>query len=101
MLRRLRADGIDAPALFLTAMGQPGELTEKLRRIGAVALDTPTVGESTRRRVIEAAELILFSRVLEMTGGNKAKAARWLGVARQTVRDKWLQFDLRPPTDDE
>ncbi len=40
-------------ALFLTAMAQPGELTEKLRRIGAIALDTPTVGEPIRRRVIK------------------------------------------------
>ena len=41
-------------ALFLTAMAQPGELTEKLRRIGTIALDTPTVAEPVRRRVIEA-----------------------------------------------
>ncbi len=41
-------------ALFLTAMAQPAELTEKLRRIGAIALNTPTVGEPIRRRVIEA-----------------------------------------------
>ena len=40
-------------ALFLTAMAQPGELTEKLRRIGTIALDTPTVAEPVRRRVIE------------------------------------------------
>ncbi len=41
-------------ALFLTAMAQPGELTEKLRRVGVIALDTPTVAEPVRRRVIEA-----------------------------------------------
>ncbi|PND55789.1 patatin [Mycobacterium sp. ENV421] len=41
-------------ALFLTAMAEPGELTEKLQRIGRIALDTPTVGEAVRRRVIEA-----------------------------------------------
>ncbi len=40
-------------ALFLTAMAQSGELTEKLRRIGTIALDTPTVAEPVRRRVIE------------------------------------------------
>jgi nitrogen regulation protein NR(I) len=48
-------------------------------------------------RVLEAAEQILFSRALELSGGNQAKAARWLGVARQTVREKWLHFGLRPP----
>ncbi|MEZ0359218.1 patatin-like phospholipase family protein [Mycobacterium sp. SA01] len=41
-------------ALFLTAMAEPGELTEKLQRIGRIALDAPTVGEAVRRRVIEA-----------------------------------------------
>lgn len=46
---------IDAiSALFLTAMAEPGELTEKLQRIGRIALDTPTVSEAVRRRVIEA-----------------------------------------------
>ncbi|KDF00895.1 patatin [Mycolicibacterium aromaticivorans JS19b1 = JCM 16368] len=41
-------------ALFLTAMAEPGELRDKLQRIGRVALDTPTVSEAVRRRVIEA-----------------------------------------------
>lgn len=41
-------------ALFLTAMAQPGELKDKLRRIGTIALSTPTVAEPVRRRVIEA-----------------------------------------------
>ncbi len=46
---------IDAiSALFLTAMAEPGELTEKLQRIGRIALDTPSVSEAVRRRVIEA-----------------------------------------------
>ncbi len=50
--------------------------------------------------MVEAAESILYRRVLELSDGNKAKAARWLGVARQTIRDKWLQFGLVPPTDE-
>jgi NTE family protein len=40
-------------ALFLTAVSQPGELPEKLQRIGKIALNTPTVAESVRRKVIE------------------------------------------------
>jgi NTE family protein len=40
--------------LFLTAMMQPNTTTtEKLQRIGAVALSTPTVSEQVRREVIE------------------------------------------------
>ena len=40
--------------LFLNAMAEPGELPEKLRRIGAVAAGAATVAEPVRRRVIEA-----------------------------------------------
>lgn len=40
--------------LFVTAMSQPGSVAEKLRRIGSVALQTSTVAEPVRRRVIEA-----------------------------------------------
>jgi len=39
--------------LFLTAMTQPGSKTEKLQRIGSVALSTGTVPEIVRREVIE------------------------------------------------
>jgi len=39
--------------LFLTAMTQPGSKTEKLQRIGSVALATETVAEIVRREVIE------------------------------------------------
>lgn len=46
---------IDAvTALFLAAVSEPGELSEKLRRIGTIALQTPTVTEAARRKVIEA-----------------------------------------------
>jgi DNA-binding NtrC family response regulator len=56
-------------------------------------------GESqdVHSKVVEAAEFVLYSRVLELSEGNQAKAARWLGVARQTVRDKWQHFSLRLP----
>ncbi|MGV0849804.1 patatin-like phospholipase family protein [Mycolicibacterium phlei] len=39
--------------LFLRAMTEPGSTTEKLQRIGAVALSADTVAEPVRRRVIE------------------------------------------------
>lgn len=39
--------------LFLTAMTQPGSKTEKLQRIGSIALSTETVPEIVRREVIE------------------------------------------------
>lgn len=40
--------------LFLAAMTRPGSKTEKLQKIGAIALSTETVSESVRRDVIAA-----------------------------------------------
>jgi nitrogen regulation protein NR(I) len=51
-------------------------------------------------QVLEAAERILLTRAIELAQGNQAKAARWLGIARQTVREKLTQFGLRPSQDE-
>jgi nitrogen regulation protein NR(I) len=53
--------------------------------------------DNVHAKVIDAAERLLFARALELSGGNQAKAARWLGVARQTVREKQIHFGLRAP----
>ncbi|MGE2689646.1 patatin-like phospholipase family protein [Mycolicibacterium pulveris] len=42
----------DITGLFLNAVTQPGTKAEKLQRIGAVAVSTPTVAEPVRREVI-------------------------------------------------
>ncbi len=47
--------------------------------------------------VIEAVERHLFARAIELAQGNQAKAARWLNVSRQTMREKLTLFGLRPP----
>jgi DNA-binding NtrC family response regulator len=46
--------------------------------------------------VIEAVERQLFARAIERAQGNQAKAARWLNVSRQTMREKLTYFGLRP-----
>src|SRR6266478_4840257 len=47
-------------------------------------------------RVLEAAEREVFSRAIELAQGNQAKAARWVGVSRLTMREKLIQFGLHP-----
>ena len=47
-------------------------------------------------RVIEAAERELFTRAFQQAQGNQAKAARWLGVSRITMKAKLVQFGLHP-----
>ena len=38
----------------------------------------------------------LFGRAIELAHGNQAKAARWVGVSRLTMREKLIQFGLHP-----
>jgi nitrogen regulation protein NR(I) len=47
-------------------------------------------------RLLQAAEREIFSRAIERAQGNQAKAARWVGVSRLTMREKLIQFGLHP-----
>jgi nitrogen regulation protein NR(I) len=47
-------------------------------------------------RLLKEAERQLFSRAFELAQGNQAKAARWVGVSRLTMREKLIQFGLHP-----
>jgi nitrogen regulation protein NR(I) len=47
-------------------------------------------------RLLQAAEKQLFSRAIELANGNQAKAARWVGVSRLTMREKLVQFGIHP-----
>jgi nitrogen regulation protein NR(I) len=47
-------------------------------------------------RVLETAERELFRQAIELAQGNQAKAARWLGVSRITMKAKLLQFGFHP-----
>ena len=47
-------------------------------------------------RVIETAEREVFTRAIKQAQGNQAKAARWLGVSRVTMKAKLDEFGLHP-----
>ncbi len=51
--------------------------------------------------VVETAERELFTRAIQQAGGNQAKAARWLGVSRITMKAKLVQFGLYHGKDSE
>ena len=51
--------------------------------------------------LIEAAERELFSQAIQLAQGNQAKAARWLGISRFTMREKLNRFGLHPGRSDE
>ncbi len=65
----------------LLAAAQSGELTE------------------VHARVLESAERELFRRAIDLARGNQAKAARWLGVSRITMKAKLVQFGFHPGTE--
>src|SRR6185436_6335590 len=52
--------------------------------------------DDAHARLLHAAEKEIFSRAIELAQGNQAKAARWLGVSRLTMREKLLQFGIHP-----
>ena len=55
--------------------------------------------EDVYAEVIAVAERELLSQVIELTAGNQAQAARWLGISRLTLREKLRQYALHPGQD--
>ena len=55
--------------------------------------------DDAHSRLVVACERELFSRAIELAHGNQAKAARWVGVSRLTMREKLIQFGLHPGRD--
>ncbi len=70
-----------------TIAGYFNELLERAHR-GEV--------EGIHAVMFEAMECELFTRAIQLAQGNQAKAARWLGVTRTTMREKLAHFGLRP-----
>jgi len=50
-------------------------------------------------RLMHTAEREIFARAIDLAQGNQAKAARWLGISRLTMREKLMQFGLHPAQD--
>jgi DNA-binding NtrC family response regulator len=52
--------------------------------------------DDVHARVVEAAEREVFARAIQAANGNQARAARWLGISRITMKAKLVQFGLHP-----
>jgi nitrogen regulation protein NR(I) len=50
-------------------------------------------------RALAMMERELFTRAIQQAHGNQAKAARWLGISRITMKAKLIQFGLHPSQD--
>lgn len=51
---------------------------------------------SAHRNVIETVERRLLQRALDLTRSNQAKASRWLGISRFTLREKLRHYGIHP-----
>ncbi len=47
-------------------------------------------------QILAAAEKAILGQAIELAHGNQAKAARWLGISRLTLREKLTQLGLHP-----
>ena len=52
--------------------------------------------EGIHGSILEEVERELFSQAIGQAQGNQAKAARWLGISRLTMREKLQRFGLHP-----
>jgi DNA-binding NtrC family response regulator len=50
-------------------------------------------------QVLDTAEREVVTRAIQQAQGNQAKAARWLGISRITMKAKLVQFGLHPGQD--
>jgi nitrogen regulation protein NR(I) len=76
-----------------------GSLGEYIDELLAAARREEITG--IHARVLETAERELFARAIHQARGNQAKAARWLGISRITMKAKLVQFGLHPGQDTE
>jgi len=81
------------------AIPSPNAAQQTLRQYVDQLLTAAQRGEldDAHDRLLQAAERELFSRAIELAHGNQAKAARWVGVSRLTMREKLIQFGLHQP----
>lgn len=72
--------------------------SQSLRQYADELLAAAQRGEvsDAHARLLDAAEREIFGRAIELSHGNQARAARWLGVSRLTMREKLMQFGLHP-----
>ena len=109
MTRRLLLDArglsIGADAVRQTLAARNAETTTTGHSFAAFAGDLLTraqkgeLADAHSRMVTEAEREILTQAIL-LAGGNQAKAARWLGLSRFTLREKLKQLGLHPDSNE-
>jgi DNA-binding NtrC family response regulator len=90
-----------------TALNKSGGATTFAEQTLGQAIDQLLAGaqrgETTEvhAHLFEATERELFRRAIALAEGNQARAARWLGVSRITMKSKLVQFGFHPSSENE
>ena len=77
-----------------TTVGTLGEMID-----GLLAAAQRGEAVDIHAQILETAERELFRRAIALAEGNQAKASRWLGVSRITMKAKLVQFGVHPGTE--
>jgi two-component system, NtrC family, response regulator len=63
---------------------------------GLLAAAQRSDSSDAHSQLLREAEREIFRQAIQLAQGNQAKAARWLGISRLTMREKLHQFGLHP-----
>lgn len=77
-----------------------GQAANSLISLAAKLLACAQRGEISdgHAQIVAAAEHEILTQAIALAEGNQAKAARWLGISRLTLREKLKQLGLHPGT---
>jgi nitrogen regulation protein NR(I) len=109
VIRRLlvgaRGLSIDPTAVRETLAARSAEATPAGHSFGLFAGDLLARAQKgelvdAHARMLAAAEREVIAQAITLAGGNQAKAARWLGLSRFTLREKLKQLGLHPSASD-
>ncbi|MGK0236794.1 MAG: nitrogen regulation protein NR(I) [Candidatus Pelagisphaera sp.] len=76
----------------------PASTEDNFKSIASQAIEAARSGEATDALdwINDRMERAIYSLAIEQSGGNQAKAARWLGVSRITMREKLRKYGMHP-----
>ena len=101
---------LDARGLSITAesvrtilagrASSPAQASNSLPALAARLLTRAQRGEigDSHAQIVADAEREILTQAIALAEGNQAKAARWLGISRLTLREKLKQLGLHPGT---
>jgi nitrogen regulation protein NR(I) len=95
---------IDANSVRHTLAARASDSAQPVKSLAALAADFLARAERGEladafARVVSEAEREILTQAIIMAGGNQAKAARWLGISRLTLREKLRHLGLHPSED--